>query len=156
MKSVVMCPWCGGRMSTAMEKRTYHELKPITAFDAYCICGDCGATGPKVFGRNRQGDAMADARAYAERLYQPIRKPLTLEEIAQKDFEDSAAWIEFNSRADCAVLPIIFRTVKDGVAWTISYHREEIGRPLHEYGKRFRFWKNKPSDKERTCAKWEA
>ena len=143
----VYCPWCGSEMIP--DSNTYYP-------SLMCSNEKCAAVAPF-------GHSLEEAYKVADRRV--LQKPLTLEEFQESGF----AFIELNEEHyESYVFPAFYVAKVNGF-WTAlltkrtkmitdffdEYEENEILIENNEYGMAWRCWETKPSDEERSAAKWE-
>lgn len=154
MTETPKCPYCGAELEV-----THAFVSDATAAHKLvytCFCRECGVYTPK---RSTPEEALSAALHRAE----PEMRPLTLDEVLKlgKD-EDSIVYIEPRRLGGCGwyqPCAIIFDSSAEGQKNEI--HFDEPGNdlpefwPEAEYGKSWRCWHWKPTQKQMAAAKWE-
>lgn len=128
MTDKVLCPYCGSEMKIDRQDDGY------VFGSAYYVCQECGSTSPTA---NTDVAALAAAQA----RYLPPNRPLTMDEVAQletDDCGDTPCWTEE------------FRNKGRALAEYKSTNPDE----LIGYGRDFRVWLRKPTQKEMDAAGW--
>lgn len=139
-----LCPYCGpwnGQPDgVEMIPRDFGAGGP-----AFCICPICSSRSPV---RTRLDDAIADAL----RRFQPIQKPLTLEEVKRHIAEgnERPLYIEFSFSAKPN-----FRDTSFYPLWRGYDNIQALIRHEERHNVEFRFWWEEPTAEERAAAKWE-
>lgn len=150
-----LCPYCGEHNGhpDGVEMKFYRKyLKQTPKNDGFFGCPVCESRGPLA--KSSQG-----ARAAAFHRFEPLRKPLTLEEVIEcsKRCRDPL-WVEGErdrmiDRNDWADVTrdVGFATIR---LWWFGNEIEDIGH-VEDYGKTWRCWRTRPTAEERAAAKWE-
>lgn len=139
-----MCQYCG--QWNGHPDGVVMEVKLEDWFDYRCVCPVCKATGPKA---STPEDAIDDAL----RRFQPIQKPMTLEEIVelQKAYKTLFDSKRLTKKAMCDLV-VPFRdkySLSDSTALRVARGElslEQIAKLIASCGL---------TDEERAAAKWD-
>lgn len=103
-----------------------------------------------VTGFDSEEEAIEAARAAALRRYTPPIKPMALEEVKGAN----RAWIEVMAEGwDVQFVEMNKRS--GGVVYQTPGSEQLYGVLYDDYGKTWRCWDSKPTEKERSAAEWE-
>lgn len=142
-KPTPRCPYCGTPMvgEERIERAYWYK------------CYKCGATTPT------EKTEQAAYKAAMQRWLEPNRV-LTMEEVEDAcNLEDESVllWIEYNCNGKCT-LAYQYCTVKETeeVIYLLKLYMDvEIEFKKSDYGKRWRCWLRKPTQKEMEAVPWE-
>ena len=128
-----LCPYCGpwNGHPDGVDMVRRDDGDPELDIDWFLHeCPSCGSTAPKGLTEN-------DALASALRRFQPMQKPLTLEEVHTA----GAVFVETDS-IDGYVL---VQSVHESLIWLIFDDGDKVGYDANEYGKSWRCWHERPT-----------
>ena len=125
----VYCPYCGNQMTQVIESLAHRYW-----------CTNCYSQSPT---------GLTAEEAYAAAIRRPLQKPLTIEGVKTQ----IAVWVEEKTNGSQPVLAEIIDTFTstfsyDGLVCHMSFYTAD-------YGKTWRCWAMKPTEEERSAAKWE-
>ena len=144
-----LCPYCGAWNGHPDGV----EMKPIGGAIAKRFrCPECDAMSPLK-------DNTDDALASAIRRFQPLQKPLTLEEVRSlcRDEEDRREhiFIEFRRSVSLNTYARPLNYDEHGIDAMIPEERPHLMMYDSKYNRTWRPWLTIPTAEERAAAKWE-
>ena len=144
-----LCPYCGPWNGHPDGVEMIHQRESMgmrMGYD-YTYCPRCAARGPGVYTQDGKfAGKQKEAMKAALRRFQPMQKPLTLEE-AQAIQNVVPVFLE---RRDGDIISLLFTSC--GVTEYPKLHYRPI---WSGYGRVWRIWWAYPTDEERAAAKWE-
>lgn len=137
-----LCPYCG-------EHNGHPDGVEMADMEYWYRCPVCGCLTPLV---TRKEDNLPTAL----RRFQPMQKPLTLDEV-EDVCNDDPMYMEIATGADeidgyWVRCPQYDETTVDFLHFG---QRRLDRRNAGEYSKTWRCWRTRPTDEERAAAKWE-
>lgn len=138
---VPLCPGCGADMVLVPAV----EYGLIYGFHYHCY--RCGWDAPLK-------QTEKEAHQVAVRRHTELQKPLTLEDLDKSENQCTPMWCEYNDTAS-SLSPVIFNTTMGERVFYATRHAHMQEHVKQFYGRLYRFWASKPTDKERAAAKWE-
>ena len=164
-----VCPWCGAKM-TAQRESTEMMLG-----NDYFVCTKCNAQSPKIFtGNGDWSGKQAAAYAAAMKRYEPMQKPLTVEEMEELGGDGGAVYVlsgsgieEFaiviggspSSPIDALYVYPCGGTLFNAIGADQEtydgdfYAMRDVNSKLHPLG--WIAFRRKPTDEERKAAGWD-
>ena len=143
-----LCPYCGdhnGHQDGVWMEVFYGYMGTMGNLRAFC-CPECGSVSPP-------DSSYSKALAKAFGRFQPMQKPMTLEEVLSIDGIGLPCFVEFrNERGVTCIEPAIL---------TNRYHYcgeqiiDCVKFLLTDINVTWRPWRTRPTNKERATAKWE-
>ena len=157
MENKPLCPYCGpwnGHPDGVEMEEVYH-VEHFSLINIWWRCPECGSTSPIASDIYPRCASQAHNEAYQDaiRRFQPMQKPLTLEEVLAIDDIGFPCFVEFreeNGQTD--IEPEIL---------TNRYHHygeqniDCVTFRLSDINVTWRPWRTRPTDEERAAAKWE-
>ena len=131
--SKVLCPYCGSEMKL-------EESLPFSGVYAY-VC-ECGAVSPSECGKEE---------AYAAAIRRPLQKPLTAKQAVE--CREPCIYLELID--DPSIYAANFQLWHAKGVYIASLFGSTITCNPSDYGKDLRCWATKPSEEERSAARWE-
>ena len=147
-----LCPYCGPwnghpdgvEMIAIKSPRFLPDNTRILGTFYKCPC--CGARSP--------WEHMQDvAFASALRRFQPMQRPLTLEEA--RALEENPKWVEIREESDNCQSGWSIASCEYDYKFYYERFRTMGYLAIDKYGKTWRCCRTRPTDEERAAAKWE-
>lgn len=147
MSEKIICPWCGAEMV-----RDGEALARSNEVAVWMRCISCGASSPLIKGHQTTNleNLYNMAHAAALRRYTPPLKPMTLEELITTNGEVYMDG-KYNTKIWACRCFDNFSS-KTVTVYYITMDAEVLN--FESYGRVWRCWERKPTDEERSAAKW--
>lgn len=149
MTDKVLCPWCGAEMK---EHLTCASGGHPAWLNYKCKNIWCSAVSP-------YGDTREEAKAKALHRYTPPLKPMTLEEVREKD--DEELWVESRERGSGHMQGYCELSIFSSFNGYERFDFYPCGSDIaydykpRDYNRDWRCWERKPTNEERSAAEWE-
>ena len=138
---VPLCPGCGADM--VLVPAVEYGL----IFGFLYHCNRCGWAAPLT-------QTEKEAHQMAVKRHTELQKPLTLEELAGDDHRHAAMWCEYHGPVG-SLCPIIYHMTLNKSLLFVDSGGHMLEQETQFYGRWYRYWASKPTEKERAAAKWE-
>lgn len=150
MSETPKCPYCGAEMKVDTVRLTQHN------WVGWYHCENCRSVGPSKSNCYTEKDAEESALSAALHRAEPETRPLTLDEIYAKLYDEdwNVAWIEVPDSQKAEPMCPYYKEENKIVFCAPPFVRvwkETISR----YGKSWRCWPRKPTTEQMAAEKWE-
>lgn len=150
MSETPKCPYCGAEMKVDTVRLTQHN------WVGWYHCENCRSVGPSKSNCYTEKDAEESALSAALHRAEPEMRPLTLDEIYAKLYDEdwNVVWIEGPDSQKAEPMCPYYKEENKIVFCAPPFVRvwkETISR----YGKSWRCWHWKPTTEQMAAEKWE-
>lgn len=150
MSETPKCPYCGAEMKVDTVRITQHN------WVGWYHCENCRSVGPSKSNCYTEKDAEESALSAALHRAEPEMRPLTLNEIYAKIYDEdwNVVWIEGPDSQKAEPMCPYYKEENKIIFCAPPFVRvwEET---ISRYGKSWRCWPRKPTPEQMAAEKWE-
>ena len=150
MSETPKCSYCGAEMKVDTVRLTQHN------WVGWYHCENCRSVGPSKSNCYTEKDAEESALSAALHRAEPEMRPLTLEEIYAKIYDEdwNVVWIECPDAQITEPMCPYYKEENKIVFCAPPFVRVQQG-TISRYGKSWRCWPRKPTPEQMAAEKWE-
>lgn len=148
-EKAVRCPWCGAEMIED-PKSAFGDRRQV---DYWYRCDECFSKSPMIGEQESIGETIDKTHAAAQQRYVEPLKPMELHEVTGS--EEPCVFLEKKGMEPIWACDCVISSDLESVDISFIGRQGSFSTPISDYGKTWRCWARRPTDKEREAEGWK-